>query len=47
VRRGIEAFVARTRVDELMMTSAIFDHAARRRSLEIVAKLWPAGAKQT
>jgi luciferase family oxidoreductase group 1 len=47
MRRGIEAFVARTRVDELMMTSAIFDHAARRRSLEIVAKLWPAGAKQT
>ncbi len=37
VRRGLEAFVARTSVDELMVTAAIFDHAARVRSFELVA----------
>ncbi|MEO6569781.1 MAG: LLM class flavin-dependent oxidoreductase [Opitutaceae bacterium] len=39
VQRGIEAFLQRTRVDELMITAAIYDHAARLRSFEIVAKL--------
>jgi luciferase family oxidoreductase group 1 len=38
VRRGIGEFVRRTRVDELMVTAAIFDHAARLRSFEIVAQ---------
>jgi alkanesulfonate monooxygenase SsuD/methylene tetrahydromethanopterin reductase-like flavin-dependent oxidoreductase (luciferase family) len=37
VRRGLESFHALTGVDELMLTSQIFDHAARLRSLEIVA----------
>jgi luciferase family oxidoreductase group 1 len=37
VRRGIEAFVSRTRADELIVTSQIFDHDARLRSYEIVA----------
>jgi luciferase family oxidoreductase group 1 len=37
VRRGIEAFVARTGADELMVTSQAFDHAARLRSFEITA----------
>jgi luciferase family oxidoreductase group 1 len=37
VRAGIEAFVARTGADELMITSQIFDHAARLRSYEIIA----------
>jgi luciferase family oxidoreductase group 1 len=37
VRRGLEAFVARTGADELMVTSQIFDHAARLRSFEIAA----------
>jgi luciferase family oxidoreductase, group 1 len=37
VRRGIAAFVERTRVDELMVTAAIYEHAARVRCLEIVA----------
>ncbi|MBV8685778.1 MAG: LLM class flavin-dependent oxidoreductase [Alphaproteobacteria bacterium] len=37
VRAAIEAFVARTGADELMITSQIHDHAARRRSYEIVA----------
>ncbi|MEO7415156.1 MAG: LLM class flavin-dependent oxidoreductase [Opitutaceae bacterium] len=39
VQRGIEAFLLRTRVDELMITAAIFDHAARLRSFELVANM--------
>ena len=39
VRRGIEAFVRRTGVDELMVAASIFDHAARLRSFEIVAQV--------
>ena len=35
VARGIEAFVARTGVDEVMVTSAIYDQAARKRSLTL------------
>jgi luciferase family oxidoreductase group 1 len=37
VRRGLEALVERTGADELMVTSQIFDHAARLRSYEIAA----------
>ncbi|AUX40911.1 hypothetical protein SOCE26_023130 [Sorangium cellulosum] len=37
VRRGLLDFITRTRADELMVTSQIFDHAARRRSFEITA----------
>ena len=37
VRDGLEAFVARTGADELMIASAIHDHAARVRSYEIAA----------
>jgi luciferase family oxidoreductase group 1 len=37
VRAGLESFLALTGVDELMITSQIHDHAARLRSLEIVA----------
>jgi luciferase family oxidoreductase group 1 len=37
VKRGIEAFARRTNADELMVTSHIFDHAARVRSFEILA----------
>jgi luciferase family oxidoreductase group 1 len=36
VRRGLEAFRARTRADELIVTTSMFDHAARLRSFEIV-----------
>ncbi len=39
VRRALEAFIAMTRVDELMVVSAIYDHAARLRSYEILAGL--------
>jgi luciferase family oxidoreductase group 1 len=38
VREQTEAFVARTGADELMITSQIFDHQARLRSFEILAK---------
>ncbi|WP_414661914.1 LLM class flavin-dependent oxidoreductase [Horticoccus sp. 23ND18S-11] len=39
VRAGLEAFLQRTQVDELMITAAIFDQAARVRSYEIVAEV--------
>jgi luciferase family oxidoreductase group 1 len=39
VRRGIEDFIRRTGADELMVTANIFDHAKRKRSFEIVARL--------
>jgi luciferase family oxidoreductase group 1 len=39
VRAGIEAFVARTQPDELIITSQVFDHTARVRSFEIAAAL--------
>ncbi len=39
VRQGIAAFVARTGADELMVTAQIYDHAARRRSFEILASV--------
>ena len=37
VRHGIEAFIARHRPDELMLTANVFDHAARLRSFELAA----------
>jgi len=37
VREGLTEFIERTRVDEVMIVSAIYDHAARLRSYEIVA----------
>jgi alkanesulfonate monooxygenase SsuD/methylene tetrahydromethanopterin reductase-like flavin-dependent oxidoreductase (luciferase family) len=37
VREQVEAFVARTGADELMVTSQIYDHQARMRSFEILA----------
>jgi luciferase family oxidoreductase group 1 len=39
VRRQIEAFIERTRPDELIITSQIFDHAKRLRSFEIAAEM--------
>ncbi|RDE04873.1 LLM class flavin-dependent oxidoreductase [Sphingomonas aracearum] len=38
VRNQIAAFVERTGVDELMITSAIYDHEARKRSLTLTAE---------
>jgi len=38
VGHGIAAFVERTKVDELMITSMVYDHTARLRSFELVAR---------
>jgi luciferase family oxidoreductase group 1 len=38
VRHGIDAFVARHRPDELLLTANIFDHAARVRSFELAMR---------
>ncbi len=38
VRKQVDAFVARTGADELMITSQIFDHRARLRSYELLAQ---------
>ena len=35
VRRGIDAFIARHRPDELMLTANVFDHALRVRSFQL------------
>jgi luciferase family oxidoreductase group 1 len=39
VRRGLEAFIKKTRTDGIMVTGNIFDHAARVRSFEITAQV--------
>jgi luciferase family oxidoreductase group 1 len=39
VRLGLDNFLQRTGVDELMVTAAIYDHAARLRSFELVAQV--------
>ncbi len=38
VRQGVNAFLERTGIDELMITGAIYDHSARVRSFELVAQ---------
>jgi luciferase family oxidoreductase group 1 len=42
VTKGLDAFVARTGADELMVVAQVFDHAARLRSYELIA---PAGGR--
>jgi hypothetical protein len=37
VTQGIEAFIARHKPDELLITANVFEHAARRHSFEIAA----------
>lgn len=44
VRRGLEAFVAKTGADELIVVSSIFDHGARLRSFEIAAQVGASAA---
>jgi alkanesulfonate monooxygenase SsuD/methylene tetrahydromethanopterin reductase-like flavin-dependent oxidoreductase (luciferase family) len=39
VRQRLEAFIAQTNADELIVTAQIFDHVARLRSFEIVAEV--------
>jgi luciferase family oxidoreductase group 1 len=43
VAAQLQAFIARTGADELMITSQIFDHAARLHSYEITARIRAAG----
>jgi luciferase family oxidoreductase group 1 len=38
VQSGVEAFLARTHADELMVTAHVYDHAARLRSFELAAR---------
>jgi alkanesulfonate monooxygenase SsuD/methylene tetrahydromethanopterin reductase-like flavin-dependent oxidoreductase (luciferase family) len=38
VARGLEALMAETRADELMLTAQIYDHTARLRCFEIAAE---------
>jgi luciferase family oxidoreductase group 1 len=42
VRADLEAFIERTRPDELIVVSHIYEHAARLRSYEIVAEIFAA-----
>jgi luciferase family oxidoreductase group 1 len=39
VEQGLDAFIARHRPDELIVTAQIFDHAARLRSFDILRKI--------
>ena len=43
VRAGIEALVAETAADELIVVSDVYDHAARLRSFELIAQAADAG----
>jgi alkanesulfonate monooxygenase SsuD/methylene tetrahydromethanopterin reductase-like flavin-dependent oxidoreductase (luciferase family) len=40
VRAAMQAFVARHRPDELLLTANIFDHAQRVRSFELTMEAW-------
>ncbi len=44
VRAGIEALVAETAADELIVVSDVYDHAARLRSYELIAQVADAGS---
>ncbi len=41
VKEGVEAFIRRTGADELIITAQIHDHAARKRSFQILADVHP------
>ncbi|HSV61947.1 MAG TPA: LLM class flavin-dependent oxidoreductase [Chthoniobacterales bacterium] len=41
VRRRLEEFIAQTQADEIIATGQIYDHAARLRSFEIAAEVFP------
>jgi len=47
VEAALRAFIARTQADELIITSQVFDHAARLRSFEIAAAARDRIAQQT
>jgi alkanesulfonate monooxygenase SsuD/methylene tetrahydromethanopterin reductase-like flavin-dependent oxidoreductase (luciferase family) len=46
VAEGLKGFVQETGADEIMVASAIYDHAARLRSYEILAETRPQLAKE-
>jgi luciferase family oxidoreductase group 1 len=46
VRTALHAFIERTRPQELMITSQMFDHAARLRSYQITAEIFAADTKR-
>jgi luciferase family oxidoreductase group 1 len=39
VREGLDDFISRTKADEVIVASAVFDHTARLRSYELLAEL--------
>jgi alkanesulfonate monooxygenase SsuD/methylene tetrahydromethanopterin reductase-like flavin-dependent oxidoreductase (luciferase family) len=43
VRSGMEALVAETKADELMIVSDVYDHARRLRSFQLIAEAWKTG----
>lgn len=45
VKAGLERFVEVCGADELMIVTTVFDHEARKRSVEIVADVWKLGAQ--
>jgi alkanesulfonate monooxygenase SsuD/methylene tetrahydromethanopterin reductase-like flavin-dependent oxidoreductase (luciferase family) len=45
VRVGMDALVAETKTDELMIVSDVYDHAKRLRSFDLIADSWQIGAK--
>lgn len=47
IHRGLEDIIARTQADELIVASAIFDHAKRVRSYEILAEVQKAMSRET
>jgi luciferase family oxidoreductase group 1 len=47
IRRGLQAFIEETAADELIVASAIYDHAARLRSYEILAEVRNALGRET
>ncbi len=44
VRAGMEALVAETKADELMIVSDVYDHAKRLRSFALIADAWKTAA---
>jgi hypothetical protein len=41
VAQGLESFIAAHRPDEIMVTAQVFDHAARRKSYDILSEIHP------
>jgi len=39
VRAGLDRFIERTKADELMVVTSVFDHDARKRSYEMLREI--------